>query len=204
MRNLRRLLAEANQFAGDAPRPGGNRRLTRARKKAFDRRRSTTNRPKASPRPRANVTNMKKAIPSTRVKQVPVGKAPWDDRTKEYYNKYLPQETATERVESVQNQTINRRNFYPKPDRSGAIKSVRFLNLSDESIYAAINSFKGNGPLPSWAIHIKDSLEYKNGRLLLENRPFLLKNEKHNLCKRRKDRQPLAIYLSTMNRNTPI
>ena len=184
MRNLRTLLAEANRFVGEGPRRNGKGRLERARRRAFANRRQTTTQGQASVRSRGNVSNIKQVVPNKNVKQVPAGKAPWDDRTKDYYNKYLPQETAEERVETVANQKRNRRNFYEKPEKSSAIKGIRFLNLSDASIYAAISAIQNNTPLPSWAIHVKDKLEYKDGRLLLENRPFLLKEEKHNLCKR--------------------
>ena len=66
--------------------------------------------------------------------------------------------------------------------RSKQAKALGWLNPGDLKIEAARLWLEGKGPQPLWTENI--TLESRDGRLWFENRPFLTKEEKHELVKR--------------------
>ena len=182
MKRLRGLLAEANQFIGTEVRKRGSRRATRRAKMRIKEQTRVLNDEYVPPR----TTKIVQPRPRAKPRNIKVGNADWENRGVEYYNKYLPkeQQTAPERVDDLLSQGKNKRKFYQKPERSSAIKEIRFLNPGNEKIYEAIVAIKQGSALPSWAIHFKDQLTVQGGKLYLQNRLILLKEQKHNLVKK--------------------
>ena len=70
----------------------------------------------------------------------------------------------------------------PNDPRSKEAKALGWLNPGDLKIEAARLWLEGKGDQPPWTENL--TLESRDGRLWFENRPFLTKEEKHELVKK--------------------
>ena len=200
MRELRRLWKETKQTLWEFQAgPKRNDPLTRRKVRTKAKRMSRAVR-KRFPRTARSITarsggkqGIKRTRPAVFQRQPP---APWERHDEVAINDHLPRdvqadsrrplqegESAQSRVETLVAQRKNKRQFYPKPERSGKQKELRFMNPGTEKIMEAVASLKSRAVLPSWATHFEDGLTLQGNKLLFEGKEMLTTEGKRNLIK---------------------